>query len=231
MNKYNHVQKMFELLNKSIGKQVTITYWSNKEKEKIVDKIYSVHDYEYIMTYDKMAIIPFLSLECAIISIIDEDGNILYGNKYVSKKFKTPKNNFQLFRLQKLSYGKQYINPEQFRDKTFLINRGLREINPLSKDKWIDFVKKSDMQLIQATISMLNKINNGMSFYEAEIKVLNQEFNNCTFDIRELDNAILEFSTKSYDFEHYLDGMRNNIIISDATNKSPKILKAHFKTR
>ena len=58
--------------------------------------------------------------------------------------------------------------------KNYLIQKGLKQISPNLHDEWMIYVEKNmpyDIVIIKATISMLEKINSGIPFYNAEIEV------------------------------------------------------------
>ena len=160
-----------------------------------------------------------------IISIKDVKGNIIYENNNSIENLKEINSLEDLIQKEKLTFGKDYISINEQNSKNYLIQKGLEQILPNLHDKWINFVEKNmpyDIIIIKATISMLEKINSGISFYNAEIEVYRNEFNLSGFATKSVDLAVLAFCNQQKEYCEYLIKMENGTFFEDSSKKRTK---------
>lgn len=227
--KENSIQEMFKKLKDNLGKNVTCIYWQEGILKIDILKLAVVENYRYIATGNieelDTEIIQFISYDECIISIEDMNGNILYQNNTFEEKFQRINSEEELIKIEKLIFGENYISETEKNSEDYLIKAGLEQISKDLSEKWIDFVNKkyriNHLKIIKATISMLEKINQGMSYYAAEIQVYREEFNLGGFETSEVDMAISMFGKKNAEYREY---SRNNVSRKSMQNptKSPR---------
>ena len=182
MNKTVKFSKMFQSIRNNIGKEITCIYYSHREEKKKVITLTGLKEFEYILFKEEPKYINFVDYNEYIIKLLDHDGNILYENSTFDKSDYNVKDNRSLIIKQKLLYGIDYISSEEKNSKKYLIKAGLKELEPKYQMAWINYVnlyyELGYIDDIKAVIAYLNKINNRMSFYDAEIKVFADEFPN-----------------------------------------------------
>lgn len=197
-----------------------------------------VKDYLYITAYIKRKDLPdnylhsiaFIFYNQFIISITDTSGNILYENTNPVEELKEINSEEDLIKKEKLVFGEDYISITEQNSKGYLIKKGLEHIEPDLKEQWISFVERNipyRVDIIKATISMLEKINLGMSFYDAEIKVYREEFNLSGIDTGEVDSAVLHFCKLSQKREYldYLVKAKDGTLFESEPKNSTKTLR------
>ena len=110
--------------------------------------------------------------------------------------------------------------------KNYLIQNGLEQIMPNLHDEWIRYVEKNmphNIVIINATISMLEKINSGIPFYNAEIEVYRNEFNLSGFDTQNVDSAVLTFCNQPSEYYEYLKKIKSGTFFENYPKKTKKI--------
>ena len=163
----------------------------------------SCSDYIYFIFYREF-----------IISIKDIHENIVYENSNSIDILKEVNNFEDLKQKEKLIFG------------NYLIQKGLEQILPNLHDKWIRFVEKNmpyEIKIIRATISMLEKINSGISFYNAEIEVYGNEFDLSGAESKRVDLAVLSFCNQQNEYYDYLKKMENGTFFENYPKKRRKI--------
>lgn len=186
--KSNKNKEIFRKLKEMIGKEIICTYyrknsWDKEEQIQTIKlRLEKVNDYRSIFGRIENKIRPedyipmvigFIWESEFIISIKDLNGNIIYENNNPIEDLKVEYDNVDdLVRKQKLTFGEDYISEEELNSKTYLIKKGLEQLEPTLHEKWLEFVEYYFPDaVIQATLSMLEKVNHGTSFYNAELEV------------------------------------------------------------
>lgn len=222
----NNVKNMFLNLKKNIGSYVTCKYWYDEKLCIKSFKLFDIKEYDYIIT-DDYNFISFISYNQYIISVEDDKGNILYENRIFENEFKRINNEDEFFEKEKMVFGPGFENPHEKISKTYLINKGLKLINPELENEWIYFVSNNipiGLRVVLATISYLEKINLGMSFYEAEIAVYGDEFNLYGSETSRVDDALKLFCKNRLGYREYLN--KDVIEPSINYNKKNRIISA-----
>lgn len=206
-------KNIFKKLKNYIGQQITCTYYDNGETitEKItlfgINEYHSIKTIGVFKTHKFNRYINYISLSEYILSINDLEGNVLYENPYLVENKPSMKSLEEVIRYEKLTYGIDYISREEQNNISYLINRGYLATLPELREKWFQFVNTNynhhGNKVILATISMLEKINNGMPIYDAEIKVYRNELNLDGTETSLVDEAIKIFTTRKQEYLAY----------------------------
>ena len=208
-------------LKENIGKEIICTYYRDGIIQNSTFTLNNFEEYQYIEVTTKRKAnlnkshsdyIYFIYYQEFIISIKDANGNIIYENNNPIDILKEIYNLEDLIEKEKLTFGKDYISINEQNSKNYLIQKGLEQILPNLHNKWIRFVEENmryNIIIIKATISMLEKINSGISFYNAEIEVYRNEFNLSGFATKSVDSAVLVFCNRQKEYCDYLIKMEN----------------------
>lgn len=181
MKKQNSIKEMFQNIRNNLKKEVTCVHYDHGKI--IIDRfiLRGFKEYEYISTKGEHKYIPFVDFNEYIVAILDDEDNVLYENRVFNKDTFKINNISDLISKQKLLFGEDYVSIEEQNSKEYLTKQGLNELDNKYYNEWIRFVDVNysyDINIIKAIISYIRKINDGMSFYEAEIKVFSDEFPN-----------------------------------------------------
>lgn len=232
MLKSNQNKEIFRKLKEMIGKEIICTYYQNHpifKEEKIQTitlRLEKVNDYRSIFGRIENKIRPedyiprvigFIWESEFIISIKDLNGNIIYENNNPIEDLKVEYGNVDdLVRKQKLTFGEDYISEEELNSKTYLIKKGLEQLEPTLHEKWLEFVEYNfSSGIVQATLNMLEKVNNGISFYNAELEVYRYLWSGQST----IDSALSIFLGQEY--RDYLKKMRKQAFFEE-----PSVLTA-----
>lgn len=205
----NKIEIMFQQLKNNIENNVVVKYWKDEKLKESEGKLLRVYDFDgiTILSSDSdLLFISFIDYNSAIVSI-ESESNVLYENSLFQKQLKKIENEEEFFKMEKEVYGKDYVNPEEFKSRSYLIKNGLKEIDASLENDWINFVDRNsgfNVKIVQAVISMLNKINSGMSFHDAEIIVYGEEFNLYGFDTKKVDDALKYFCKNKKEYNEYI---------------------------
>jgi len=233
----NHQKETFKKLKANIEKEIVCTYYRDGSIQNSTFILNNFEEYQYIEVSTKNKtnlknscsdFIYFIYYHEFIISIKDTDGNIIYENNNPIDILKEVNNLEDLIQKEKLTFGKDYISINEQNSKNYLIKKGLEQILPNLHDKWIRFVEKNmphNIIIIKATILMLEKINSGISFYNAEIEVYRNEFNLFGFDTENVDSAVLEFCNQQKEYCEYLIKMKNGTFFENPPKKRKRNMK------
>lgn len=236
MNNLNNNQnnQIFKKLKQYLEKEITCEYYDNGTILTETFKLDYVEDYECIATnikdkYGKyLHIINFIWYNQFIISITNTEGEILYKNNNPIEELTNIKNKDELIKKQKLVFGENYVSIVEQNSKEYLIKKGLEHIEDSSKEEWIEFVEHNveyNAKIIKATISMLQKINQGCSFYEAEIKVYRDEFNLSGYETNLVDSAVKRFCKYPQLYFEYLIKAKNGTLFENKTKKKTRCIR------
>lgn len=221
-------------LKENIGKEIICTYYryGTIQTSKFILNNFQEYQYIEVSTKNQTKLknpcsdyIYFIYYQEFIISIKDANEDIIYENNNPIDVLKEVYNLEDLIQKEKLIFGKDYISINEQNSKNYLIQKGLEIILPNLHDKWISFVEENmpyGIIIIKATISMLEKINNGISFYNAEIEVYRNEFDLSGFDIEKVDSAVFTFCNQQKEYLDYLTKMKNGIFFEKKPKKRIK---------
>lgn len=201
----------FKTLKQHIKKQITCIYYHDGKIEQETSTLNDVKDYQYIVTKIKNNnehTINFINYGEYILTISDSSGNIIYENKNLIELKPKIDTEEELLHYEQLTFKDEYISETRKNSIDYLIKKGLQVIDPQKHSTWKRFVKNnySPMlynEVIKATIAMLEKINNGMSIYEAEIQVYRDEFNLFGHETNKVDEALKFFIANQEEYDKY----------------------------
>ena len=162
-------------------------------------EIYSVNDYQYIEIINNN--IPFISNDTIIISIVDDQDNLLYENNFINDDFKGFNNEVEILDLTIKK----------------LTEEGLDYIDVDYLPYWINFVRQfaiSNIKIVYATIYIIKYLYNNYTPYE----ILESAKNN--YKLTQQEQGVIDSYIKSFiSNDSYNDYMKKN-------NKNPiKLLK------
>lgn len=219
-------------LRENIGKEIVCTYYRNGNIQNFTFILTNLEEYQYIEVKTKSKTnlnksysdyIYFIYYQEFIISIKDTNGNIIYENNNSIDVLKEIYNLEDLIEKEKLTFGYDYISINEQNSKNYLIQKGLKQISPNLYDKWMIYVEKNilyNIVIIKATISMLEKINSGIPFYNAEIEVYRNEFNLSGFDTQNVDSAVLTFCNQPSEYYEYLKKIKSGTFFENSPKKT-----------
>lgn len=217
-NETERGNNMFKLLKENIGTNIRCTYWKNETLITEIIKLDRVDEYDSIYS-DNFKWIHFLNYNECIIKIDTLDGKILYENTLFKKKFKNIQSKEELSKYQKQLFGKNYLTEKEQANKNNLLEIGLKEIAENQKEELLNFINSNSKNIILATFSMLNKINNGMNYYQAEILTYTSEFILSGEEMQIVTNAVIYFLGQNKSFELYRNKCDNQKINKKKTLK------------
>ena len=94
------------------------------------------------------------------------------------------------------------------KDKYSLMREGLALVKPEVADEWLQFVDNNcndgySAQVVRAAISMMKKLNEGMSFEDAEQKVYNEELGLTGFLATSTASTLVHFAKQGEEYRNY----------------------------
>lgn len=210
------VQQMFDNLSKHIGLEVVCNMWWHGNLFQEVGKLKEVNNFVNVLIGGKG--IPFIGYGAAIIDIIADDGEILYQNPYLEENY-ARKSNEEIYRAKALIFGKEVARQQQISQETAtdrykekvvqqakkaqqnkckFMSEGLEFIHPDMVEQWLEFVNINtdngySAAIVEAVISMMRKLNNGISYQEAEEQIYSGELGLTGYQIGEVANIVSTF--------------------------------------
>ena len=222
-------EQIFKILKQNLGKEITCVYYDNGSILSETFRLDYVEEYNYIATKVKdkfdqkyWHIIYFIWYRQFIISITNGDGQVLYKNNNTIEDLINIKDSDDLIKKEKLVFGQNYIGINEQNSKEYLISKGFEQIDEDLKTDWVEFVECNYLKHIKATISMLEKINQGYSFYEAEIKVYRDEFDLSGYDNNFVDSAVRKFCKYPQEYSAYLIKAKTGTLFESKGKKRKK---------
>lgn len=209
---------MFKLLKENIGNYVRCTYWKDEQLITEIIKLDRVDKYDSIYS-DNFKWIHFLNYSECIIKIETLEGKLLYENSLFKNYFKKNETKEELSNYQKIIYENNYLITKEQEEENNLIKVGLQLVDINQKELLLNFINSNDKKIILATFSMLDKINNGMNYYQAEINTYTSEFILSGEEMQIVTEAVKLFLKKSESFAAYRSKCDNQNILKS------KILK------
>lgn len=219
-------KKMFDKLREHIGEDVSYTGWWYGAKQEETGILKNVEDFFNVAigSYG----IPFVGYGAAISEIVSKDGEVLYTNPYIEENYDRRDDN-EIYASKRLIFGDRIVNQEieeqeknkkewqewqeqqdkkAKKDKYSLMREGLTLVKPETVDEWLEFVDNNcndgySSQVVRAAISMMKKLNEGMSFEEAEHKVYNEELGLTGFLSTSTASTLAHFAKQSEEYRKY----------------------------
>ncbi|MDO5569444.1 MAG: hypothetical protein Q4G04_04980 [bacterium] len=219
--------KMFQNLKNNIGGIITCYYYRYGLRQELTGELRSVNYFRDIKISD--TIISFVGSISAIHSItLEETGEVLYLNPFIELEYdKTKPQDVVLARKE--IFDNDVVDKQEARRKKYeeswrefsealtlqnpkikekLIKQGLPLIRPETLEQWIWFVKKHtndvySSHILKATISMMQKIEEGVPFKDAEKQVYDEEFILSGFQEERTARALSFFSKQGVEYREH----------------------------
>ncbi len=221
-----NAKKMFKNLRKHKGEEVSYSGWWYGKINDGKGKLIEVNDFVNV-EIGNMGL-PFVGYGAAICSIISKDGDILYENPFIEEYYDRRQDD-KIYDSKRLIFGdkvvlKQKLRREQQereweeytkksdeaakRSKSRLMKEGLSLIKPELSDEWIEFTNNNcndgySVGVVKATVSMMKKFEEGVSFEEAEQQVYGDELGLSGFQSGCAASALSKFSKQGDQYRVY----------------------------
>ena len=221
---------MFDKLREHIGEDVSYTGWWYGVKQKETAELREVNDFTNVLI--GYSGIPFVGYGAAISAIKSKDGEVLYLNPNIEYGYdrRTDKD---VFASKRLIFGDRIVDQEQAekekldrewqeksdieaqkakieaqKAKYTLMNEGLTLVKPETAEEWLQFVDNNSNDgysacVVKATISMMKKFEEGVSFEDAEQQVYNEELGLTGFMAGATANALSHFAKQGEEYRKH----------------------------
>lgn len=225
-DKESKAKAMFEKLKEHIGEEVSCTWWWYGVKHEEIAKLNEVND--FINVGIGYSGIPFVGCGAAISNITSKNGEILYFNPNIENGYDRRKDK-DVFDSKRLIFGDKIVDAEEkekeksnrewaeYKEKSdaeakkakyILMKEGLTLVKPETVEEWLQFVDKNSNDgysvfVVKATISMMKKLEEGISFEEAEQQVYNKELGLSGFMAGATANALSHFAKQGEEYRKY----------------------------
>lgn len=226
-SKEKNAMKMFENLKKHVGEKISYKYWHYGVEQNDVSTLKSVDYFGNIGTENKG--IPFIGYGAAISSItLDETGEMLYVNPYIEDNYDRRKPE-DIEASKRKFYGDVIVDKQRARRikaeqkrkqemenadreaqklKYTLMKEGVTLVKPETIEDWLQFadINSNDgysVFVVKATISMMKKFEEGVSFEDAEQQVYCDELGLSGFMASGTANALSYFAKEGEKYQQY----------------------------
>lgn len=225
-DKESKAKAMFEKLREHIGEDVSYTGWWYGVKQEETAELKNVTD--FINVEIGYSGIPFVGYGAAISNITSKDGEVLYSNPFIESEYDRRKAE-DIFASKRLIFGDRIVDAEQAekeqQDKAWaeakekgdaeakkmkytLMREGLTLVKPETAEEWLQFADNNSNDgysvfVVKATISMMKKIEEGISFEEAEQQVYDEELGLSGFMAGATANALSHFAKQGDEYRKY----------------------------
>lgn len=219
-------KEMFDKLREHIGEDVSYTGWWYGVKQEETDELREVNDFANVLI--GCSGIPFVGYGAAISSITSKDGEVLYSNPNIEYGYDRRADK-DVFASKRLIFGDRIVDEEQaekekqdrewaeYKEKSdieakkakyTLMKEGLTLVKPETAEEWLQFADNNSNDgysvfVVKATISMMKKFEEGISFEEAEQQVYNEELGLSGFMAGATANALSHFAKQGEEYRKY----------------------------
>lgn len=217
---------MFDKLREHIGEDVSYTGWWYGVKQEETAELREVNDFTNVLI--GCSGIPFVGYGAAISNITSKDGEILYSNPNIEYGYDRRADK-DVFASKRLIFGDRIVDAEQaekeksdrewkeFQEKSdieakkakyTLMKEGLTLVKPETAEEWLQFADNNSNDgysvfVVKATISMMKKFEEGISFEEAEQQVYNEELGLSGFMAGATANALSHFAKQGEEYRKH----------------------------
>ena len=225
-DKESKAKAMFDKLREHIGEDVSYTGWWYGVKQEETAELKNVTD--FINVEIGCSGIPFVGYGSAISNITSKDGEVLYSNPFIESKYDRRKAE-DIFASKRLIFGDRIVDAEQAekeqqdrvwaearqksaieakKAKYTLMGEGLTLVKPETVEEWLQFVDDNSddiysLYVVKATISMMKKMKEGISFEEAEQQVYNEELGLSGLMASATANALSRFAKQGEEYRKH----------------------------
>ena len=238
-DKETKAKEMFDKLREHIGEDVSYTGWWYGVKQEETAELREVNDFANVLI--GCSGIPFVGYGAAISSITSKDGEVLYSNPNIEYGYDRRADK-DVFASKRLIFGDRIVDEEQtekekqdrewaeYKEKSdieakkakyTLMKEGLTLVKPETAEEWLQFADNNSNDgysvfVVKATISMMKKFEEGISFEDAEQQVYNEELGLSGFMAGATANALSHFAKQG---EEYRKHWNKQYGIEDAEEK------------
>lgn len=217
---------MFDKLRQHIGEDVSYTGWWYGVKQEDTAELREVNDFINVLI--GCSGIPFVGYGAAISNITSKDGEVLYSNPNIEYGYDRRADK-DVFASKRLIFGDRIVDAEvaekekqdrewaKYKEKSdleakkmkyTLMREGLTLVKPETAEEWLQFADNNSNDgysvfVVKATISMMKKFEEGISFEEAEQQVYNEELGLSGFMAGATANALSHFSKQGEEYRKH----------------------------
>lgn len=217
---------MFDKLRQHIGEDVSYTGWWYGVKQEDTAELREVNDFINVLI--GCSGIPFVGYGAAISNITSKDGEVLYSNPNIEYGYDRRADK-DVFASKRLIFGDRIVDAEvaekekqdrewaEYKEKSdleakkmkyTLMREGLTLVKPETAEEWLQFADNNSNDgysvfVVKATISMMKKFEEGISFEEAEQQVYNEELGLSGFMAGATANALSHFSKQGEEYRKH----------------------------
>ena len=225
-DKESKAKSMFDKLREHIGEDVSYTGWWYGVKQEETAELREVNDFTNVLI--GCSGIPFVGYGAAISDIKSKDGEVLYSNPNIEYGYDRRADK-DVFASKRLIFGDRIVDAEQAekeksdkvlkeiqeksdieakKAKYTLMKEGLTLVKPETAEEWLQFADNNSNDgysvfVVKATISMMKKFEEGISFEEAEQQVYNEELGLSGFMAGATANALSHFAKNGEEYRKY----------------------------
>lgn len=251
-DKESKAKTMFDKLREHIGENVSYTGWWYGSKQEETAELREVNDFSNVVI--GCSGIPFVGYGAAISNIVSKDGEILYSNPNIEENYDR-RSDKAVFASKRLIFGDRIVEEQiaekeksdrewaEYKEKSdieakkakyTLMKEGLTLVKPETAEEWLQFADKNSNDgysvfVVKATISMMKKFEEGISFEDAEQQVYNEELGLSGFMAGATANALSHFAKQGEEYRKHWNkkfGIDNN---EDKCTVNPAILTIRKK--
>lgn len=247
MQKEQLAASIIEKLKENIGKNIKCCYWHDEciiEKDNELKKI---DNFKSIKIGDKT--IPFIGNNYAIVYIYGENGDVLYHNPFI-KPFYKETNPDKIEELRRLMFGDKIVDEEnkekkleelkqmemiralgieQEKIRRPLVERGLKFVKEERKEelkKLTDvYLEPYVLHVLNAFVLMMERIETGVSFEDAEIDVYDNELGLTGFQVFATAKLIWYFAKNGEEYRIYWNTKHGIVDSNENDVVNPTVLR------
>lgn len=225
-DKETKAKAMFDKLREHIGENVSYTGWWYGARQEETAELREVND--FINVVIGCSGIPFVGYGAAISDITSKDGEVLYSNPNIEANYDRRADK-DVFASKRLIFGDRIVDAEQAEKeqqdrawaeakekgdaeakkmKYTLMREGLTLVKPETAEEWLQFADNNSNDgysvfVVKATISMMKKFEEGISFEDAEQQVYNEELGLSGFMAGATANALSHFAKQGDEYRKH----------------------------
>lgn len=243
--------RMFEALKKHIGQKVNYKAWWYGIPENGTDILKNVSYFSNIIIGGMS--IPFIGYGSAISEIsLAETGEIIYSNPYIENGYDRRKYE-DIENSKRKMFGNEIVDKQQSRRikaeaesekamkeanleaqklKYTLMKEGLTLVKPETAEEWLQFADNNSNDgysvfIVKAVISMMKKLDAGISFEDAEQQVYCGELGLSGFMAGATANALSHFAKQGEEYRKHWNKQYG--VEESKGTANPAILKINKK--
>lgn len=246
-DKESKAKAMFDKLREHIGENVSYTGWWYGAKQEETAELREVNDFTNVVI--GCTGIPFVGYGAAICDITSKDGEVLYSNPNIEYGYDR-RSDEEIFASKRLIFGDKLVDKEKAakeqsdrewqelkeksdieakKAKYTLMKEGLTLVKPEIAEEWLQFADNNSNDgysvfVVKAVISMMKKLDDGISFEEAEQQVYCEELGLSGFMAGATANALSHFAKQGEEYRKYWNKQYGIEDVEEKGTVNPAIL-------